>query len=421
MILVIERNELHHKLIHEALSENYSLVYIKDSSELAHKAMDKPRLILLNLYQAQYKHDHSLDWIQSECNGRVPVLFILEKHSPLLIKKAFELGAQDVLVFPTTHEYIKRRVDGQFQLNGLKSMLNVQQRTGQDNWSIMDRYLPFLFINLKGEINFFSDALSQALSVNKNSILGVSFIQFAQRHSANVDFEEFFDKSRYEQFMEIPKEERHWVIRDQNAEGDQNWYRLTLVPRYDGFNIWVGFSLFYQNINDTIKLKSLAEKDALTKIANRLTLNQTLQSEIDRANRIRDTFSVIMFDIDNFKEVNDCYGHLVGDQVLTELTKIISLNSRKIDVFGRWGGEEFMVICPHTNERGAVVLAEKYKQVISKQKFSTVDQLSCSFGVSEYPLDTDANMVIDHADRALYRAKDGGRNRVEYFSRYEYL
>jgi len=421
MILVIERNELHHKLIHEALSENYSLVYIKDSSELAHKAMDKPRLILLNLYQAQYKHDHSLDWIQSECNGRVPVLFILEKHSPLLIQKAFELGAQDVLVFPTTHEYIKRRVDGQFQLNGLKSMLNVQQRTGQDNWSIMDRYLPFLFINLKGEINFFSDALSQALSVNKNSILGVSFIQFAQRHSANVDFEEFFDKSWYEQFIEIPKEEQHWVIRDQNAEGDQNWYRLTLVPRYDGFNIWVGFSLFYQNINDTIKLKSLAEKDALTKIANRLILNQTLQSEIDRANRIRDTFSVIMFDIDNFKEVNDCYGHLVGDQVLTELTKIISLNSRKIDVFGRWGGEEFMVICPHTNERGAVILAEKYKQVISKQKFSTVDQLSCSFGVSEYPLDTDANMVIDHADRALYRAKDGGRNRVEYFSRYEYL
>ena len=408
-------------MIQEALSQKYSLVHISDSSELEQKAIDIPRLILVNLYQVQSGHNHLLEWIQREFQNRVPIIFLLEKHSPMLIKKAYDLGAQDILVFPTTHTHIQQRIDSQFQLNGLKSMLNVQQRNGQDNWSIMDRYLPFLFINLEGEINFLSDALSHELSVSKKSILGNSFTQFAQRHSANVDFEEFFDKYRQERFLETPKEEQQWVVRDQNVEGDQNWYRITLVPRYDGLNIWVGFSLFYQNINDTFKLKSFEETDALTKIANRFVLNQTLQAEIDRANRIRDTFSVIMFDIDNFKEVNDNHGHLAGDQVLTELTKVINQNLRKIDVFGRWGGEEFLVICPHTNEKGAVVLAQKYKQVLSERTFSSVEKISCSFGVAEYPLDTDANMVIDHADRALYRAKDGGRNRVEYFSRYEYL
>lgn len=99
---------------------------------------------------------------------------------------------------------------------------------------------------------------------------------------------------------------------------------------------------------------------------------------------------------------------------------MIHQHLRRVDSFGRWGGEEFLVICPYTDEAGALNLAKSYQKQIEKFEFSEVGRLNCSFGVAEYPMDTDRNTVLSHADKALYRAKDAGRNRVEYYSKFEY-
>ena len=122
--------------------------------------------------------------------------------------------------------------------------------------------------------------------------------------------------------------------------------------------------------------------------------------------------AVIIVDIDMFKLVNDQYGHLVGDQVLTEVTSILSQGIRSIDVLGRWGGEEFIIICTDTDLKGAVVLAEKLRQMIANHDFQMVNKKTCSFGVAQLRKDETIDSLLIRSDQALYRAKDQGRNRV---------
>jgi len=161
------------------------------------------------------------------------------------------------------------------------------------------------------------------------------------------------------------------------------------------------------------KHKILSITDKLTGIFNRLKLDEALNDEFNRSNRFKSSFGIIIIDIDYFKRVNDTYGHLVGDQLLIQFAKILKENIRKVDVLGRWGGEEFMIICPETNYQGTIKVAESLREIINKYEFLTIDNISASFGVSIYDGDENIDNVIARADDALYKAKENGRNRVE--------
>ena len=122
--------------------------------------------------------------------------------------------------------------------------------------------------------------------------------------------------------------------------------------------------------------------------------------------------SVILMDLDHFKLVNDTYGHQVGDQVLVAVANLLRQGSREIDVVGRWGGEEFLLICRDTDLTGATILAEKLCRLISDHTFTTVGKKTGSFGVACLRSTEDTDTLIARADSALYRAKHSGRNRV---------
>ena len=160
------------------------------------------------------------------------------------------------------------------------------------------------------------------------------------------------------------------------------------------------------------ELKDLVTKDQLTGIYNRRKIDEVLMKEKAQAETRDHHLAVIMVDIDMFKLVNDQYGHLVGDQVLTEVTSILSQGIRSIDVLGRWGGEEFIIICTDTDLKGAVVLAEKLRQMIANHDFQMVGKKTCSFGVAQLRKDETIDSLLIRSDQALYRAKDQGRNRV---------
>lgn len=160
------------------------------------------------------------------------------------------------------------------------------------------------------------------------------------------------------------------------------------------------------------ELKDLATKDQLTGIYNRRKIDEVLMKEKAQAETRDHHLAVIMVDIDKFKLVNDQYGHLVGDQVLTEVTSILSQGIRSIDVLGRWGGEEFIIICTDTDLKGAVVLAEKLRQMIANHEFQMVGKKTCSFGVAQLRNHETIDSLLIRSDQALYRAKDQGRNRV---------
>ena len=158
-----------------------------------------------------------------------------------------------------------------------------------------------------------------------------------------------------------------------------------------------------------------ADIDYLTGIYNRSAFQTHLDSEISRIQRLENKqhLSVLLFDIDNFKLINDKHGHTVGDEILKELCKLISANLRKHDTFARWGGEEFVIIAPNTDISGACRIAEKLRHEIAEHHFNRVGEITSSFGVTEYSDGELVRDLIHRADGALYRAKGSGKNRVE--------
>ena len=160
------------------------------------------------------------------------------------------------------------------------------------------------------------------------------------------------------------------------------------------------------------ELELLASVDSLTGLFNRRHLNQGLAREVATAERHGQDFSLILLDIDRFKQINDVFGHLAGDAVLTGIGVILNGRVRATDLAGRWGGEEFLVICPNTGTAEAVLLAEALRVAISQQEFPEVGSCTASFGVATYlPGDT-PRMVEQRADLAMYQAKQAGRNQV---------
>jgi diguanylate cyclase (GGDEF)-like protein/PAS domain S-box-containing protein len=160
------------------------------------------------------------------------------------------------------------------------------------------------------------------------------------------------------------------------------------------------------------KLKRLATTDILTGAYNRTVFDEIISREMERVKRYNKSLSVIMFDIDHFKKVNDKFGHNFGDSVLNKIADIVKKTIRKIDYFIRWGGEEFIIISAETDRKQAYVLAERLRKGIEKFTFNNIAQITISCGVAEFKKDDNENTLIKKADDAMYKAKRKGRNRT---------
>jgi len=161
------------------------------------------------------------------------------------------------------------------------------------------------------------------------------------------------------------------------------------------------------------KLEQLAIRDKLTGLYNRRKLDESFAVEVSRAERYGRPLSVIMLDIDHFKAVNDTHGHPVGDVVLIETAGRLLAALRTSDIPGRWGGEEFLIICPETPLETAYQLAERLRCDYEGLDFPAAGRLTASFGVAAHCKGHLASDILLSVDQALYRAKNGGRNRVE--------
>lgn len=160
------------------------------------------------------------------------------------------------------------------------------------------------------------------------------------------------------------------------------------------------------------ELQQLYRTDQLTGVANRYRLQEDIHHEIERANRYGQTFSLIMLDIDHFKEINDSEGHAAGDAILQALSTQLANQTRASDTVGRWGGEEFLIICPAGTLEGARQLAESLRLHVAATLKSGAGPVTASFGVAQYQPGESAQAIVQRADQAMYTAKKGGRNRV---------
>jgi diguanylate cyclase (GGDEF)-like protein len=162
------------------------------------------------------------------------------------------------------------------------------------------------------------------------------------------------------------------------------------------------------------KLQNLAIRDNLTKLYNRTKLDEILLTELDRSKRFNHKFSFIIIDIDYFKVVNDTYGHQIGDNFLIEFTALINNNSRSTDIVFRWGGEEFVILCPEVEKEKILLYAENLRQKIEVYKFKSIGNKTASMGVTLSKNDDNIESLLKRADEALYMAKNNGRNQIVF-------
>ncbi len=213
------------------------------------------------------------------------------------------------------------------------------------------------------------------------------------------------------------KEQGIVKLRLRSCENNERYVELHVSSFYDinGKVAGVIGILFDITLQQRIKeeLAEMSIRDELTGLFNRRYFNRVLSMEIERAKRYGQKLSLILYDIDHFKRVNDTYGHQVGDSVLKELSQLVKSNLRNVDYVFRIGGEEFAIILAGTDLKGAVAVAEKLRKRVSEHEFQTVGKVTISLGVTAFnPHDT-FESLLKRADDALYMAKRNGRNRVE--------
>jgi len=231
----------------------------------------------------------------------------------------------------------------------------------------------------------------------------------------------FNDKTKNGSFLVIPL-----LLRKNHPVGVLSLYRKT-TDSFSNNEI----SLFKTIANEIAKVidktllfrqtKELSITDELTGLYNRRHFNERFESEVQRSRRYNRPMTVLMIDIDYFKNFNDINGHLMGDEILKRVAHTIESNIRKADLVARYGGEEFVVILPEIDKHRALSVAEKLRRTIEKKRFPKQENqphknLTVSLGLASFPEDsTDARELIDFADRALFKAKAEGRNRVMVF------
>jgi len=188
-----------------------------------------------------------------------------------------------------------------------------------------------------------------------------------------------------------------------------NWVNF-LVPAFAA--VIVGFLLARNKILQ-LQLKNLANTDKLTNASNRQYFDQRLAEEALLSTRYKQVFSIIFFDLDYFKKVNDQYGHAEGDKVLVDFSSIIRTLNRDTDLFARYGGEEFILLAKMANKHTAEEIYQRIKEKINRHVFGKAGHITFSAGIAEFDCNSDTiESIMKRADKALYAAKDTGRNRA---------
>jgi len=218
-----------------------------------------------------------------------------------------------------------------------------------------------------------------------------------------------------EQIRDLPKDKRAITIQDKKSLEPKTFLVEISNITKDG-NTIVTLSEVTALAKERRLYKKQAYIDELTQINNRASFNRDMVYYTDESKRSGSDLSILLFDLDYFKAVNDIYGHLVGDEVLLALSKLVKKELRETDILARWGGEEFVILLPGTDINGAKIVADSLKSAISSYEFPKGITLTCSFGLAQMSANDTPKGLIDKADQALYRAKSNGRDRVEIYS-----
>lgn len=271
---------------------------------------------------------------------------------------------------------------------------------------IIDRYVATVTTKTNTIVTSVSSAYAKLSGHNKEELIG---------QKINIVKHPDTPKEIYNDMWKNIANGMQWSgeLKNRHKDGSIYWIDQTIIPIKNENDMITEYMSVGTDITAKKELETLSTTDQLTGIFNRRKLDEIISDTYNYAKRYGRDVCVMMIDIDYFKRVNDTYGHPVGDTTLKSVTALLSRNIRKSDRIGRFGGEEFMVICPETDENAALILAEKLRMLIDQHTFETLGNTTISIGVAQLRSEDTAEQWIERADKALYCAKQNGRNRVE--------
>ena len=315
-------------------------------------------------------------------------------------------------------------VDGKEYL--IDSIQDITEKINYENalkksvefFKILSENIPSIIYLYREKIVYMNPFGFKILGYNEETIKELSPLDLAEVREE----EKFLLSENIKRRLGGEQFESKYTLKVKKKSGETFWGEIVSTTIFFE-NAWTGLVII-ADVSDRVvnELKLLKEKDAfkelsevdgLTDIPNRRSFDAKLEYYLSNTLLKNLKFSLIMLDIDHFKEINDTFGHQAGDAVLFELASLIKENIRKDDFFARFGGEEFMIISNNISVGGAVELAEKLRLTIETHSFPLKINVKCSFGVTACKSGDTADIIIKRADNALYKAKENGRNRVE--------
>ena len=308
-----------------------------------------------------------------------------------------------------------------FELNILNDSIHdlIDKRKEKENEIFYQKDFLQLVFDAIPECSITSDGIKM-INVNKKTLDFFGYENFEALHSEHFCICDFFEEE--EGFVTKEIKGMKWTEYILDNPGIYH----ALVMKDNKRHIFeIGVNRLEKKIEFLVVLKDVTrmeeeleliqyqiEHDPLTGIYNRKKFNDLLFLEVKRYHRKKQPFSVVILDIDHFKNVNDTFGHLVGDDVLIGLSSHILQHKRETDVFARWGGEEFVLLLFDTSKENAFVFLERLRKSIEEKVFPTVGGITCSFGVTQYKDNDTLDVLFERCDKALYEAKESGRNKV---------
>lgn len=365
------KNDFPNQLINNGLKNNYTHIY---SMSDIFKNIDDMNIILTV----------NTEFVEQLTNEKYVYIFSI---AILILISAIIIGL--IISVPTSKLYIDYNKVYQKNLRYIDTI---------------DKYVLTMDIDKNKKILNISKALCDISGYKKEELIGKTPSIFKSGDLENTIYKELWNKISNGLIWEG---EFHNLTKDKAYF----WIHSTILPNYDENNHIISYTSISEDITDKKIIEKLSQTDKLTQLYNRLVIDNSLAREYNRFLRNKSIFSIILIDLDKFKLVNDKYGHLVGDKVLVSFANILKEQCRKTDIIGRWGGEEFLVICLDTDISGATHLAQKIREFTQNYKFDIVKKVTVSLGISQLQENDNINTLLKRVDINLYKAKESGRNK----------
>ncbi|ANP82801.1 MULTISPECIES: GGDEF domain-containing protein [Bacillus] len=361
----------------------------------------KPHIIIM------YVTDYSqIKYIKNMYTLQSTFIVIWDQQITKEFTDVLALGIRNIVIAPVTPQAVLEEVNKSLYQLSLVRQVSLQQELLQ---TMFDFQNDLLFIVEDDEI----------VDCNTNFLTFFGYENlFAYREQHLVFAEHFIRENGYYSTTH----DITWLddtlssgrrIKMLNYEGTVSTFLLRATPLPEDLSRFIVKCTEITELDEIYQEQErLAMIDSLTEIYNRLKFQQILEVEWEKVIRTDEKIAIILFDIDNFKTVNDTYGHDFGDLALIQLAELMKSKMEQQHVFARWGGEEFIILVTNTVEKEAFQVAESLRFFIETKQFTGISKLTASFGVALYEQGTTREELMQRADIALYEAKKNGKNQV---------